>query len=200
MNDLILINRARELSCHIWEQSVGQLLWWVKRGVNKWADLRLDDETDVEVKCRLYGQPVNILVEQLLKLTDNDIYALAFYRTISGLRPLWILRQASKNDDLFEHFQNSIAISKIFLFPAWHIKLFYETTHMNEVTISSSWQRHKWLSVKSATKIYDQADEIKTIFDTPILKPNSPDVRTYAVWEKVNRILNLKWYLWTSWS
>ncbi|EKE29508.1 MAG: hypothetical protein ACD_2C00158G0001 [uncultured bacterium (gcode 4)] len=194
MNESILINRTRELSRDMWEGAIANLLWWSKRKISSWADLYLDDITNIEVKCRLYWQPVNILIWQLLSLSENDIYALLFYRTNSWKRPLSILKQMWRWGNCLDHFKKSVSISKIFLFPVPYINHFYETTHMKEVTISSTWVKHKWLAVKTATEIYENSNETKSIFETPIDFPASPLAITYAVGEKINRILRMKWH------
>lgn len=194
MNRLLIINHTRKLSWIIWENSICWLLWWKKYGTQKWADLYLDDTTDIEVKCRLYGQPINILVNQLLELKDNDIYALLYYKVHNNLRPAFALKQKPLHANSLDYFQNIIFISKIFLFPAWYIKVFYEKTNMKESTISSSWRKHKWLSVSSAVRIFNDSKEQKEIFKTPLSIPKSPDTITYAIWEKVQNILRKKWF------
>lgn len=189
MNKLIIINQSRELSWIVWEKTISWLLWCKKHSKRKWADLYLDDKTDVEVKCRLYGQPINILIDQLLGLRDNDIYALLYYKLYNGLRPTSALKQKPINTDSLEYFQSIIFISKIFLFPAWYIKDFYENTHMKESTISSSWRKHKWLSVNSALKIFNDSKDEKKALNTPLCIPNSPEAVTYVIWEKIQNIL-----------
>jgi hypothetical protein len=192
MRDSLLMQKARDFSWIVWETTVMDMLGCIKRDISSWADLILDENTHVEVKCRLYGQAVNILIEQLWSLRKTDIYSFVFYKTLSGKRPYWVLNDIQFKDGLFEEFLNSIVISKIFHFPAPYVKRFYETTHMKESRISSSWLKHKWLSVASAERIFNCSDEQKSIFKTPIVSPLSISTLTYAVGEKINLILKGK--------
>jgi len=190
-----IINQARMVSCDVWESSVIHILGCAKKQVTKWADLYLDPETDIEVKCRQFGQPVNVLVDQLLELRDSDIYALVFYKMINWHRPVKTLKLGSKNmKKAIAYLRNMMQVSEIYLFPQGQMIDFYNNSKVNERTISSSWLRHKWLSVTRAFEMYQNTNTQKAIFDTPIEFQDSFDVQTHAIWEKVIEILFSRWY------
>lgn len=190
-----IINIAREVSCQVWETSVIHLLWCDKRQEKKWADLYLDDETNIEVKCRLYGQPVNVLVEQLLELRDSDLYALVFYKMSNWHRPVKTLKLGSKNmKKAIAYLRNMMQVSEIYLFPQVQMIDFYNNSKVNERTISSSWLKHKWLSVTRAFEMYQNTTTPKAIFDTPIEAEQSFDAITHVIWEKIIEKMISRWY------
>lgn len=190
-----IVNEARRISCEVWESSVIELLWCDRRQEKKWADLYLDDDTNVEVKCRLYGQPVNVLVEQLLELRESDIYALVYYKMLNGLRPVKTIKMNGKNTKKWlRHLQNMMQVSKVFLFPKSYMIDFYNNSNVNERVISSSGIRHKWLSVTRAEEIYKKTSETKSIFTTPLASLSSTEATTFAIWEKITDVLLSRWY------
>lgn len=190
-----IVNQAREISCEVWESSVIELLWCDRRQAKKWADLYLDDETNIEVKCRLYGQPVNVLVEQLLELRDSDIYALVYYRMLNWIRPVKTIKMSWQNRKKWlKYLRNMMQVSKVFLFPRPYMIDFYNNSAVNERVISSSGLRHKWLSVTRAEEIYEKTREEKRVFETPLSGLNSIEATTFAVWEKITEVLLSKWY------
>jgi len=190
-----IINQAREVSRDVWESSVIHLLWCDKRIEKKWADLYLDDQTNIEVKCRQFGQPVNVLVNQLLELRDSDIYALVYYKMINWHRPVKTIRLSWKNIIKgLAHLRKMMQVSQIYLFPQTQMIDFYNNSKVKEATISSSGLKHKWLSVTRAFEMYEKTKKEKAIFDTPIEFQDSFDVQTHAIWEKVIEILFYRWY------
>lgn len=190
-----IVNQARMVSCDVWESSIIHLLWCDRRQERKWADLYLDDETNIEVKCRLYWQPVNVLVDQLLELRDSDIYALVFYKMINWHRPVKTIRLSWKNIRKgLAHLRKMMQVSQIFLFPQPQMIDFYNNSKVKEAIIKPSGLRHKWLSVTRAIEMHENTQSTKAIFDTPIESQNSHDVKTYVVWEKVIEILISRWY------
>lgn len=190
-----IINQARAVSCEVWESSIIHILWSSRRQINKWADLYLDNETNIEVKCRQFGQPVNVLVNQLLELRDSDIYALVYYKMINWHRPVKTIRLSWKNIRKgLAHLRKMMQVSQIYLFPKPQMIDFYNNSKVKEATISSSWLKHKWLSVTRASEMFQNTKKEKAIFDTPIEFQDSFDVQTHAIWEKVVEVLLSRWY------
>jgi len=195
MNRWIYTQRARDFSGRLGEEAVASLLWAKIKWTRKGADLILPDGTEAEVKCRLYGQPVNVLVDQLLELHPEDTYVFLYYRTLGkNVRPIDIIMNWVDADSPYDYFVENIEITKIFLFPSHLTVDFYRNTHMKEWRISSSGRVHKGLSVKSAEAIFDNARQVKSILATPFSFPKSTEVLTYAVGERMNALLTSQWY------
>lgn len=190
-----IINTAREVSCELWETTIKNLLWCEKRQERKWADFYLDDETNIEVKCRLYWQPVNVLVDQLLELRNSDIYALVFYKMLNWHRPVKTLKLGSKNmKRAIAYLRNMMKVSEIYLFPQWQMIDFYNNSKVNERIIKPSWLRHKWLSVTRAFEMYQNTTAPKAIFDTHIEPNQNHNIITHAIWEKMVETMISRWY------
>ncbi|MDD3145012.1 MAG: hypothetical protein PHV23_02770 [Candidatus Gracilibacteria bacterium] len=190
-----IINQARAVSCEVGESSIIHILGSSRRQANKGADLYLDSETNIEVKCRQFGQPVNVLVNQLLELRDSDIYALVYYKMINGHRPVKTIKLHGKNTiKALTHLRKMMQVSQIYLFPQPQMIDFYDNSKVKEATISSSGLKHKGLSVTKAFEMYEKTKKEKAIFDTPIEFQDSLDVQTHAIGEKVVEVLLSRGY------
>ncbi|MDD2907550.1 MAG: hypothetical protein PHH98_02815 [Candidatus Gracilibacteria bacterium] len=190
-----IVNQARMVSCDVGESSVIHILGCEKKQETKGADLYLDDATDIEVKCRQFGQPVNVLIDQLLELRDSDIYALVYYKMINGHRPVKTIKMSGRNRSKgLNHLRKMMQVSQIFLFPQPQMIDFYNNSKVKEATISSSGLRHKGLSVTRATEMFQNTKKDKAVFQTPLDFQDSPDAITYVIGEKVVEILGNRGY------
>lgn len=188
-NKTPLVDIARKISCYVWEKAIIDLLWCSKYPTEKWADLRLDDDTDIEVKSRLYGQPVNILIKQLLELRYEDIYALVYYKMYNKLRPVETLQSTPPWILPYDFLQSQMKISKIFLFPASDMRDFYFLSQVREATIKPSWLKHKWLSVTPALEMFEQIEDQKLVFESSLSSERVFKTQIYSIWEKMIQIL-----------